>query len=76
MKAVTCAEINAACSTGLRLPWSDIVDIIHLLKADIHRQQLFIAQMESASYISSKIDSATSIAMSSKMAYQLTKLSR
>ncbi|CAF4276851.1 unnamed protein product, partial [Rotaria sordida] len=76
MKATTSAQIEAAFSAGLRLSWSDVADIINVLKADIHHQQLFMAQVASANYISTKIDSTTSIAMSSKLAYQLAKLSR
>jgi hypothetical protein len=76
LKATTSAQIDAAFSAGLRLSWSDVTDIIDVLNADIHHQQLFMTQVASANYILSKIDSTTSIAMSSKLAYQLSKLSR
>lgn len=75
LKATTSAQIKAAFSSGLRLPWSDVANIIEVLKADVHHQQLFMNQVASTQYISSKIDIVTSITMSSKLAYQLTKLS-
>ncbi|CAF0829176.1 unnamed protein product [Adineta steineri] len=76
MKATTSAQIMAACSRGLRLFWSDIADIINVLKVDIHHQESFMTEVASSNFISSKIDITTSIAMSSKLAYQLTRLSR
>jgi hypothetical protein len=75
LKATTSAQIKAAFSAGLRLSWSDVADFINVLKVDIHHEQLFMAQLASANYILSKIDSTTSMAMSSKLAYQLAKLS-
>ncbi|CAF1398033.1 unnamed protein product [Adineta steineri] len=76
MKATTSAQIMAACSRGLRLFWSDIADIINVLKVDIHHQESFMTEVASSNFISSKIDIITSIAISSKLAYQLTRLSR
>ncbi|CAF3915536.1 unnamed protein product [Adineta steineri] len=76
MKATTSAQIMAACSRGLRLFWSDIADIINVLKVDTHYQESFMTEVASSNFISSKIDITTLIAMSSKLAYQLTRLSR
>ena len=76
LKATACAQIKANTSAGLRLPWSDVAHLIDLVEVDVRHQQSFVTQTASAKYISSKIDSATSIAMSSKLAYQLAKLSK
>ena len=75
LKSATSAQIKAAFFAGLRLPWSDVGNSINVLKMDVHHEQLFMAQVTSAKYILSRIDSVTSIAMSSKLAYQLAKLS-
>lgn len=75
LKAVTSAQIKAALSNGLRLSWSDVSDSINILKTDIRYEQLFMAELTAAKDILSKIDNSTSIAMSSKLAYQLVKLS-
>ncbi|CAF1339888.1 unnamed protein product [Rotaria sp. Silwood1] len=75
LKAATSAQIKNLLSTGRRLSWPDLPNNINAFRTDVGHEQLFIAQTASAKDISSKIDSATSIAMSSKLAYQLTRLS-
>jgi len=75
LKASTSAQIKAAFVAGLRLPWSDVVKSINAFRTDVRHEQVFMAEMASAKHILMKIDSATSITMSSKLAYQLTKLS-
>ena len=70
-----CPDIKNAISTGIRVSWSDVATLISSLEDDIRHQQSFMARTALAAHISSKIDSATSIAMSSKLAYQLAKLS-
>jgi hypothetical protein len=75
LKAATSAQFKNALVAGLRLSWPDLANDINAFRIDVGHEQLFIAQIASTKHILSKIDSATSIAMSSKLAYQLTKLS-
>jgi hypothetical protein len=75
LKAVTSAQIKASYLAGLRLAWSDVADSISALQAHIHHEQSLMAQVIVDRSILSKIDTETSIAMSSKLAYQLAKLS-
>ena len=75
LKATTSARIKAAHVAGLRLSWSDVVNSIEVLKAHVHHEQTFITRIRHDKYILSKIDTDTSMAMSSKLAYQLAKLS-
>jgi len=75
LKATTSAQIKAAFFAGLRLPWSAVANSINVLKTDVRNEQVFMEQVLSAKHISSKIDSTTSMVMSSKLAYQLAKLS-
>jgi hypothetical protein len=75
LKVATSAQIKVAYCTGLRLPWSAIENSINVLKVDVRHEQAFMKQVALNKHILSTIDSTTSIAMSSKLAYQLTKLS-
>ena len=75
LKASTSTQIKVALSTGLRLRWSEVVKSINAFRADVRHEQLFMTELTRAKHILSKIDGATSIALSSKLAYQLTKLS-
>ena len=75
LKATTSAQIKAAHAAGLRLPWSDVVNRIEVLKAHVHHEQTFTTRIRHDKYILSKIDTDTSMAMTSKLAYQLAKLS-
>ncbi len=75
LKVTTSAQIKAAFCNGLRLPWSAIENSINVLKTDIRHEQAFMTKVASDKNILSKIDSTTSIVMSSKLVYQLTKLS-
>lgn len=75
MKATVSTQIKNAVSSGLRVSWSDVATLISSLEDDIRHQQVFMTLTAASNEISSKIDSATSIAMSSKLAYQLVKLS-
>ena len=75
LKVTTSAQIKAAFLAGLRLPWSAVANSIHVLKMDIRHERTFMEQIKLARYISSKINSTASIAISSKLAYELTKLS-
>ena len=74
LKAATSAQIKAAHFGGLRLLWSDVANSIEVLKADVHHEQSFITKIRHDKYILSKIDTDTSMATSSKLAYQLAKL--
>ncbi|CAF4158803.1 unnamed protein product [Adineta steineri] len=74
LKASTSAQIKIALLNGLRLTWSDVAKSFDAFRADVHHEQLFMTELTSARHILAKIDCATSIAMSSKLAYQLTKL--
>ena len=69
------AQIKDLLLAGRRLSWQDLVNDIDAFRTDVGDEQLFMAQMPSAKHVLSKIDSATSMAMSSKLAYQLTELS-
>ena len=74
LKAITPAQIKAAYFAGLRSRWSDVVNSIEVLKAHVHHEQAFIKQIRDDKFIPSKIDTETSMATSSKLAYQLVKL--
>ncbi|CAF1324980.1 unnamed protein product [Adineta steineri] len=74
LKASTSAQIKIALTNGVRLTWSDVSKSFDAFRADVHHEQLFMTELTSARHILAKIDCATSIAMSSKLAYQLTKL--
>ena len=76
LKVATSAQIKNIQSAGLRLSWPDLANTINAFRVDVGHEQSFMTQMESAKNILSKIDSTTSITMSSRLAYQLTKLSR
>jgi hypothetical protein len=75
LKAATSAQIKDLLSTGRQITWPDLPNDINAFRTDVGHEQLFVAQTASAKDISSRIDSATSITMSSKIAYQLTRLS-
>ncbi|CAF4061953.1 unnamed protein product, partial [Rotaria sordida] len=75
LKAATSVQIKDLLLAGLRLSWPDLANDINDFRTDVGHEQLFMAQLASAKHILSKIDSATSIAISSKLAYQLTNLS-
>ena len=75
LKAATSTQINDLLSAGLRLSWPDLANDINTFRTAVGHEQLFMVQVASAKHILSSIDSSTSIAMSSKLAYQLTKLS-
>ena len=74
LKATTSAQIKAAYFAGLRFRWSDIVNSIGVLKAHVRHEHSFIKQIRHDKFIPSKIDTETSMATSSKLAYQLVKL--
>ena len=74
LKATTSAQIKATRFDELRLSWSNVVNSIEVLKAHVHYEQSFITQIRHAKYILSEIDTETSMATSSKLAYQLAKL--
>jgi len=75
LKAATSTRITDLLSAGLRLSWPDLANDINKFRTAIGHEQSFMIEMTSAKHVLSKIDSATSITMSSKLAYQLTKLS-
>jgi predicted TIM-barrel fold metal-dependent hydrolase len=75
LKVATSAQMKAAFNSGLRLPWSITGNNINILTADVRYEQAFIKQISSDKRILSTIDSTTSIVMSSKLAYQLAKIS-
>lgn len=74
MKVATSAQIKADSIAGLRLTWPDITDSVNAFRSDILHEQFFMMQMMFDKAVLSKIDIETSIAMSSKLAYQLAKL--
>lgn len=74
LKAAVSAQIKVALLTKLRLSWADAVDNVSAFKMDAQLEQLFMTEMASSNHILSKIDCSVSITMSSKLAYQLTKL--
>ncbi len=71
----TAFYLKVAFCAGLRLPWSAVANSINVLKTDVPHKQVFMAQVTSTKGISWTVDSATAIAMPSKLAYQLSKLS-
>ncbi|CAF3478206.1 unnamed protein product [Rotaria socialis] len=75
LKAATSTQIKDALIAGLRISRVDVAKLINAIKMNIRREQLFIEEMASTKHILSKIDTTASIAMSSKLAYQLTKIS-
>lgn len=75
MKSTVSRQIKTAFDDGLRVWWADISQLINEFDNDIRYQQKFVAEASTLKHISSKIDSTTSMAMTSKLAYQLSKLS-
>ncbi|CAF4276994.1 unnamed protein product [Rotaria magnacalcarata] len=75
LKAATSAQMKDALIAGLRISRVDVAKLINAIKMNIRREQLFIEEMASTKHILSKIDATASIAMPSKLAYQLTKIS-
>ncbi|CAF2251696.1 unnamed protein product, partial [Rotaria magnacalcarata] len=75
LKAATSTQVKDALIAGLRMSRVDAAKLINAIKMNIRREQLFIEEMASTKHILSKIDTTASIAMSSKLAYQLTKIS-
>ncbi|CAF3336755.1 unnamed protein product [Rotaria socialis] len=75
LKAATSTQIKDALIVGLRISRVDVAKLINAIKMNIRREQLFIEEMASTKHILSKIDTTASIEMSSKLAYQLTKIS-
>ncbi|CAF3353634.1 unnamed protein product [Rotaria socialis] len=75
LKAATSTQIKDALIAGLRISRVDVAKLINAIKMNIRREQLFIEEMASTKHILSKIDTTASIEMSSKLAYQLTKIS-
>ena len=74
LKAVTSAQIRASLLAGLRLHWSDVADSIGAFKVHVVHEHAWKAQGTINRSMLWKIDIETSITMSSKLAYQLTKL--
>ncbi|CAF1550896.1 unnamed protein product, partial [Adineta ricciae] len=62
-------------STGMKLSWPDLASNINEFRLAVGHERSFVTEMASATRILSKMDNETSITMSSKLAYQLTKLS-
>ncbi|CAF1590778.1 unnamed protein product [Rotaria magnacalcarata] len=75
LKAATSTQVKDALIAGLRMSRVDAAKLINAIKMNIRREQLFIEEMAPTKHILSKIDTTASIAMSSKLAYQLTKIS-
>lgn len=74
MKSTVSHQIKTAFNAGLRVWWADVCEFINELDDDIVYQQKLMVEASSMKFVCSKIDSATSIAMTSKLAYQLSKL--
>jgi hypothetical protein len=64
-----------AANTNLRLTWSFTVDTVDALKASMIHEQSLKEKTGLASDINSKIDIETSIALSAKLIYQLSRIS-
>jgi hypothetical protein len=75
LKVATSIQLKDILSAGIRLSWPDLANNINEFRLAVGHEQSFITKMASAKYILSKIDNETSIMISSKLAYQLTKLS-
>ena len=75
LKAATSIQLTDILSTGVRLSWPDLASNINEFRLAVGHERSFMTKMSSATHILSKIDNEASITMSSKLAYQLTKLS-
>lgn len=75
LKKSTSVQIKDAFTAGLKLSRSNVADSVNAFKIDIIHEQSFIGDLASATHILRKLDNTASITMSSKLAYQLTKLS-
>lgn len=75
LKATISVLIKAQFNRGLRLPWSFVESTITRFRENIEKEQKFSIEMLHYNDVLSKIDSTASIVLSSKLAYQLTKLS-
>jgi hypothetical protein len=75
LKAAISAQLKMAANTNLRLSWSSTVHTVVVLKSAIVHEQLLQEKTGLASDINSKIDLETSIALSAKLIYQLSRIS-
>nr|AEN94419.1 hypothetical protein [Adineta vaga] len=75
LKAATSIKIKDILSTGIRLSWPNITNDINEFRLAVGYEQSFMMKMASAQHILSKINNQSSMTMSSKLAYQLVKLS-
>ncbi|CAF1637798.1 unnamed protein product [Adineta ricciae] len=75
LKATTSFQLKDLLSTGMKLSWPDLASNINEFRLAVGHERSFMTEMASATHILSKMDNEASITMSSKLAYQLTKLS-
>ncbi|CAF1513575.1 unnamed protein product [Adineta ricciae] len=75
LKAATSIQLKAILCTGIRLSWPDLASSINEFRLAVGHERSFMTKMTSASHILRQIDNEASITMSSKLAYQLTRLS-
>ena len=74
IKATLSTQAREEYSKELRFRWSDVVDGINAIRANILHEQNFMKQIKFDKSVLSKIDVDGSIMMSSKLAYRLAKL--
>ncbi|CAF1176057.1 unnamed protein product [Adineta ricciae] len=75
LTATTSTQQKDIVSAGIKLLCPDLVNSTNQLRLAAGQHRSFMTTTTSAQRISSKIDNATSILMSSRLACQLTKLS-
>ncbi|CAF1131153.1 unnamed protein product [Adineta ricciae] len=75
LKAATSIKIKDVLSAGVTLSWPNVADDINEFRLAVSHERSFIMKMASAQHILSKINNESSITLSSKLVYQLTKLS-
>ena len=75
LKAATSIKIKDILFVGIKLSWSNIANDINEFRLAVGHEQSFMMKMASAQGILSKMSNQSSMTLSSKLAYQLVKLS-
>lgn len=75
MKMALTSQLKAMSSTNLRLVWSTIASQVNLFERHVYHEQSFIKHIRAKQNdLFKRIHFQSSVAMSSKLAYQLIKL--
>ena len=75
MKMALTSQLKVIFSTNLRLAWSTIASQVNLFERHVYHEQTFMKTIQSKpKHLFSRLHFQSSIAMSSKVAYELMRL--